>query len=65
MARDDRFTTLTPAVEQAAEILRYLASDSNIKEGLISKAVGINKSKTHVILNVDAGGRLVGETGWS
>jgi DNA-binding IclR family transcriptional regulator len=53
MARDDRFTTLTPAVEQAAEILRYLASDSSIKAGLtqISKDVKINKSKTHVILN--------------
>lgn len=52
MARDDRFTTLTPAVEQAAEILRYLASDYKIKATLthISKAVGINKSKTHVIL---------------
>ena len=51
MARDDRFTTLTPAVEQAAETLRYLASDSNIKAGLthISGAVRINKSKTHVI----------------
>jgi DNA-binding IclR family transcriptional regulator len=53
MAHDDRFTTLTPAVEQAAEILRYLASESNIKAGLthISETVRINKSKTHVILS--------------
>jgi DNA-binding IclR family transcriptional regulator len=53
MARDDRFTTLTPAVEQAAEILLYLASDSNIRVSLthISRTVNINKSKTHVILN--------------
>jgi DNA-binding IclR family transcriptional regulator len=52
MARDVRFTTRTPAVEQAAEILRYLASDSKIRASLthISKTVKINKSKTHVIL---------------
>jgi IclR family transcriptional regulator, KDG regulon repressor len=53
MARDIRFTTRTPAVEQAAEILRYLASDSKIRANLthITEAVKINKSKTHVLLN--------------
>jgi IclR family acetate operon transcriptional repressor len=46
-------TSLTPAVEQAAEVLKYLASDRGIRAGLtdISRMVGINKSKTYAILN--------------
>ncbi|MBI5446945.1 MAG: helix-turn-helix domain-containing protein, partial [Deltaproteobacteria bacterium] len=53
MARDNRFTSLTPAVEQAAEILRYLATEPALRAGLaqIARAVDINKSKTHVILD--------------
>jgi DNA-binding IclR family transcriptional regulator len=48
----DRFVSLTPAVEQAAEILKHLASEPRLKTGLtdISKKLGINKSKAYAIL---------------
>jgi IclR family transcriptional regulator, KDG regulon repressor len=47
------YGSLSPAVEQAAEILKYLASEPRMKLNLtgISKAVGINKSKTHILLH--------------
>jgi DNA-binding IclR family transcriptional regulator len=47
------YSSLSPAVEQAAEILKYLASEPGMKVNLtdISKAVGINKSKTHILLH--------------
>jgi len=47
-----RYDSLSPAVEQAAEILKYLASKPRIKAGLseICRAVEINKSKTYAIL---------------
>jgi len=56
LSKDDNskhYTSLTPAVEQAAEVLKYLASDKGIRAGLtdISRLVGINKSKTYAILN--------------
>ena len=43
----------TPAVEQAAEVLKYLASDRHIKAGLteISRMVEIPKTKVNSILN--------------
>ncbi len=48
----DRFISLTPAVEQATKVLKYLASESRFKTNLtdISKKVGINKSKVYAIL---------------
>ncbi len=48
-----RSVSLTPAVEQAAAILGYLASESRLKASLteISRKVGINKSKTYAILS--------------
>jgi IclR family transcriptional regulator, acetate operon repressor len=48
----DRFVSLTPAVEQAAEVLKYLASESRFKTNLtdISKKLGINKSKAYAML---------------
>lgn len=48
-----RSASLTPAVEQAAAILGYLASESRLKASLteISRKVGINKSKTYAILS--------------
>jgi DNA-binding IclR family transcriptional regulator len=50
---NDRSVSLTPAVEQAAAILGYLASESRLKASLteISRKVGINKSKTYAILS--------------
>jgi DNA-binding IclR family transcriptional regulator len=47
-----RYTSSTPAVEQAAIILKYLASGTKIKASLttISRIVDINKSKTYAIL---------------
>jgi DNA-binding IclR family transcriptional regulator len=47
-----RFVSLTPAVEQAAEVLKYLASESRFRTSLtdISKKLGINKSKAYAIL---------------
>jgi len=53
LENDTHHTSLTPAVEQAAEVLKYLASDKGIRAGLtdISRLVGINKSKTYAILN--------------
>ena len=47
-----RYASLTPAVEQAAVILKYLSSEPRIKASLteISRIVGINKSKTFAIL---------------
>jgi DNA-binding IclR family transcriptional regulator len=47
------YTSLVPAVEQAARILTYLASAPELKANLtdISRAVGILKSKSYAILN--------------
>jgi IclR family KDG regulon transcriptional repressor len=49
----DRFTSSTPAVEQAGEIIKFLASHPAGKGTLteISRGVGINVSKTYVILD--------------
>jgi DNA-binding IclR family transcriptional regulator len=59
--KKNRFVSLTPAVEQAAEILKYLASESRFKTSLtdISRGVGINKSKTYVILTALQGAGFV------
>jgi DNA-binding IclR family transcriptional regulator len=48
-----RYTSLTPAVEQAAEIIKYIASSPKAKLSCteISKALGINLSKTYVVLD--------------
>jgi DNA-binding IclR family transcriptional regulator len=48
-----RYFSSTPAVEQAAEILKYLASDGHIKAGLteISRVVKIPKTKVNSILS--------------
>jgi DNA-binding IclR family transcriptional regulator len=48
-----RYTSLTPAVEQAAEIIKHVASSSKTKLSCteISKALGINLSKTYVVLD--------------
>jgi IclR family KDG regulon transcriptional repressor len=48
-----RYLSSTPAVEQAAEIMKYLASDARLKAGLtdISRMVGIPKTKVYSILN--------------
>jgi IclR family transcriptional regulator, KDG regulon repressor len=50
--KDSRYSSLSPAVEQATEILRYLASKPHMKVGItdIAKVVGIHKSKTQSIL---------------
>lgn len=47
-----RYSSLTPAVEQAAAVLKYLASEPGIKASLtdISQMVDVNKSKTFAIL---------------
>jgi DNA-binding IclR family transcriptional regulator len=47
-----RYTSLTPAVEQAVTILKYLSSESRLKASVtdISKKVEISKSKTYRIL---------------
>jgi DNA-binding IclR family transcriptional regulator len=51
--KDNRYTSLSPAVEQAAEILKYLASEPMMKVNLtgISKSVGLHKSKAQSILD--------------
>lgn len=51
--KNGRYGSLSPAVEQAAEILKYLASEPRMTVSLttISKALGINKSKTHILLH--------------
>lgn len=48
----NRFVSLTPAVEQAADVLKYLASEPRFRTSLtdISRKVDINKSKAHAIL---------------
>jgi len=52
---DDKknYTSVSPAVDQATEILKYLASDRQIQAGItdISKMIGISKSKAHGIVN--------------
>jgi DNA-binding IclR family transcriptional regulator len=47
------YTSLVPAVEQAARILKYLASTPELRVNLtdISRTVGIHKSKGYAILN--------------
>jgi DNA-binding IclR family transcriptional regulator len=49
----NNYTSLVPAVEQAARILKYLASAPELKVNLtdISRTVGIHKSKGYAILN--------------
>jgi len=48
-----RYLSSTPAVEQAAEIMKYLASGAKVKAGLtdISRMLGIPKTKVYSILN--------------
>lgn len=48
-----QYTPVSPAVDQAIEILKYLASDKRIETGItdISKIVGISKSKAHGIVD--------------
>jgi DNA-binding IclR family transcriptional regulator len=49
----NNYTSLVPAVEQAARILMYLASAPEFKANLtdISRGVGILKSKSYALLN--------------
>jgi DNA-binding IclR family transcriptional regulator len=51
--KKNRYSSSTPAVEQAAEVIKHLASQPKIKQRLsdISKALGINVTKTYVILD--------------
>jgi DNA-binding IclR family transcriptional regulator len=51
--KKDRYSSSTPAVEQAAEIIKHLASHPKIEKKLsdISREVGINVAKTYVILD--------------
>jgi DNA-binding IclR family transcriptional regulator len=50
---EKRYLSSTPAVEQAAEVLKYLASEKGIKAGLteIARKVDIPKTKVNSILN--------------
>ena len=51
--KKNHYSSSTPAVEQAAEVIKHLASQPKIKQRLsdISKALGINVTKTYVILD--------------
>jgi DNA-binding IclR family transcriptional regulator len=51
--KENRYSSSTPAVEQAAEVIKHLASQPKVKQRLsdISKALGINVTKTFVILD--------------